>query len=123
MPFSRSESTRSSSTDISNDTDTYTGLRGSIQREIVYLRESYETLRKDLDEWMNKPYHRDVVVPAAIGVVSALVSIVLYYFVRISCRRCVRRFRRTRLAQMTCDLNGDKKRMLPRKDDSDEDDL
>ncbi|KAK6046873.1 hypothetical protein COOONC_15623 [Cooperia oncophora] len=112
------------SIDFSNDTDVaYTGLRGSIQREIIYLRDSYETLRKDLDEWMNTPYHRNVVIPAAIGVVSALVSLLLYFFVRSSWRRCVRRFRRTRLSHMSCDLNGDKKRMLPRKDDSDEDDL
>ncbi|VDO33600.1 unnamed protein product [Haemonchus placei] len=117
-------STSTESTNLSNDTEaTYTGLRGSIQREIIYLRESYETLRKEFDDWMNTPYHRNVVVPAAIGVVSAFISLILFYFVKGSCRRCMRRFRRTRLSHMTCELNGDKKRMLPRKGDTDDDDL
>ncbi|KAK5967947.1 hypothetical protein GCK32_003312 [Trichostrongylus colubriformis] len=109
------------STDASNETDTvYTGLRGSIQKEIVFLRHSYETLRRDLDEWMSTPYHRNVVIPASIGVLSAFFAIVFYYAVRNTCRRCLR-FRRARLSHLSCDLNGDKKRMLPRKDDSDDD--
>ncbi|VDO87224.1 unnamed protein product [Heligmosomoides polygyrus] len=80
---------------VANETDTDTstdaslgGLRGSIQKEIVLIRASFEKLRQDVDEWM------------------------------------VRRFRRTRLSRLTsCNLNGDKKPMLPKQDESDDDDL
>ncbi|EYC37337.1 hypothetical protein Y032_0802g2427 [Ancylostoma ceylanicum] len=114
------------STEPSNETDVeeeYVGIRGSIEKELMHLRSGYENMREDIDEWMSTPYHRNVVIPAAIGVMSAVVAVFLYHLVKATFRNCVRRFRRCRLSHMSRDVSGDKKCMLPKRDDSDDDDI
>ncbi|VDL77270.1 unnamed protein product [Nippostrongylus brasiliensis] len=45
---------------ISNETETtFVGIRGSIQKEIVFLRTSFESLRQDIEEWMIDRYFLD----------------------------------------------------------------
>ncbi|KHJ79043.1 hypothetical protein OESDEN_21320 [Oesophagostomum dentatum] len=77
-------------------------------------------MRKDIDEWMNTPYHRNVVIPATIGVLSAIIAVLFYHLLKIAIRGCARRFRRYRLSRFTCEINGDKKHMLSKKGDSDD---
>ncbi|VDK75238.1 unnamed protein product [Cylicostephanus goldi] len=77
-------------------------------------------MRKDFDVWMSTPYHRNVVIPCMIGVLSAILAVAIYQLVKAAIRSCTRRFRRYRLSRLTCEIDGDKKRMLPKRGDSDD---
>ncbi|VDM79880.1 unnamed protein product [Strongylus vulgaris] len=96
------------------------GLRGSIENELIRLRNSYQNMRKDIDAWMNTPNHRNVVIPSMIGVLAAIITITFYHLMKVAFRSCTRRFRRYRLSRLSCEINGDKKRMLSKRGDSDD---
>ncbi|CAJ0590427.1 unnamed protein product [Cylicocyclus nassatus] len=110
-------STASSNTTALNQ---HVGLRETIATELGHLRDNYQVMRKDFDVWMSTPYHRNVVIPSMIGVLSAIVAVAIYQIVKAAIRSCARRFRRYRLSRLTCEIDGDKKRMLPKRGDSDD---
>ncbi|KJH49662.1 hypothetical protein DICVIV_04208 [Dictyocaulus viviparus] len=112
----------SNSTNPANSTEnSYVGLRASLENDVNYLRSGYQKLRHDFDEWMEAPYHRNVVVPAIVGVMAAGVALILYCLVRTVSQRCAKKFTRTRISYMSRDYNGEKKRMVPKRNESEED--
>ncbi|KAJ1350502.1 hypothetical protein KIN20_006299 [Parelaphostrongylus tenuis] len=109
-------------TDLANRNDSsHMGLRDSLAKDIEYLRSKYENVRQGFDDWMDAPYHRDIVIPVLIGIMSAGTVLILYCFVRNLSQRCMKRFSRTRISYMSRDYEGEKKQMMAKRDESDDD--
>uniref|UniRef100_A0A1I7X108 ANK_REP_REGION domain-containing protein n=1 Tax=Heterorhabditis bacteriophora TaxID=37862 RepID=A0A1I7X108_HETBA len=139
MLYSQSRASRST-TPLTQVTTATVRPYNSIQEEIEYLRKAYDNLRKDFDNWMLSPYHRTVVLPALIGVATAFLTLSFICCLRFTWNRCkryaskssrhvsyiyiniltLRSCRRDRISHSTRELNGDKKRMLPKNTDSDD---
>ncbi|PAV70674.1 hypothetical protein WR25_25289 isoform A [Diploscapter pachys] len=60
---------------------------GVIRKEIDYLKQKYDGIRRDIDKWMASPSTRALVIPFIAGSASVLILLISFVLVKTICTR------------------------------------
>ncbi|CAJ0938851.1 unnamed protein product, partial [Mesorhabditis belari] len=85
------------SQELNNGTQTDRSLSKSMEDELGVIKKEIGTIREQVSVWMSDPYNQRIVMPILIGVLSALVTMGLFYLAQRCCRKYQMRRRQSRV--------------------------